>query len=91
MAKKTVANLLQVPIHYYVLVDWRAFIDVIDLIGGVDLYVEKDMYYEDPYADLFIDIKHGYQHLDGSGQANMCVSAKMSWVILAACKGSRSL
>ena len=50
---------------YYVLVDWRAFLDVIDLIGGVDLYVEKDMYYEDPYADLFIDIKHGYQHLDG--------------------------
>ena len=65
MAKQTVANLLQVPIHYYVLVDWRAFIDVIDLIGGVDLYVEKDMYYEDPYADLVIDIKHGYQHLDG--------------------------
>lgn len=65
MTKQTVANLLQVPIHYYVLVDWRAFIDVIDLIGGVDLYVEKDMYYEDPYADLLIDIKHGYQHLDG--------------------------
>lgn len=65
MAKQTVANLLQVPIHYYVLVDWQAFIDVIDLIGGVDLYVEKDMYYEDPYADLLIDIKHGYQHLDG--------------------------
>ena len=42
----------------------------IDLIGGVDLYVDKDMHYEDPYADLKIDIKHGYQHLDGnkSGQ-----------------------
>jgi LCP family protein required for cell wall assembly len=65
MAKQTVANLLRVPIHYYCLADWRGFIDVVNLIGGVDLYVEKDMYYEDPYADLVIDIKHGYQHMDG--------------------------
>ena len=36
------------------------------MIGGVDLYVEKDMYYHDPYADLLIDIKHGYQHMDGT-------------------------
>lgn len=65
LAKQTVANLLRVPIHYYVLVDWRAFKESIDLIGGVDLYVDKDMYYEDPYADLVIDIKPGYQHLNG--------------------------
>ncbi len=65
MAKQTVANLLRVPIHYYCLADWRGFIDVVNLIGGVDIYVDKDMYYEDPYADLVIDIKHGYQHMDG--------------------------
>lgn len=65
MAKQTVANLLRVPIHYYCLADWRGFIDIVNLIGGVDIYVDKDMYYEDPYADLVIDIKHGYQHMDG--------------------------
>lgn len=65
MAKQTVANLLRVPIHYYCLADWRGFIDVVNLIGGVDIYVDKDMYYEDPYANLVIDIKHGYQHMDG--------------------------
>ncbi|WP_293829390.1 LCP family protein [uncultured Phascolarctobacterium sp.] len=65
MAKQTVANLLRVPIHYYALANWRGFIDVVNLIGGVDIYVEKDMYYEDPYANLVIDIKHGYQHMDG--------------------------
>lgn len=65
MAKQTVANLLRVPIHYYAVANWRGFIDMVDLIGGVDLYVDKDMYYEDPYADLVIDIKHGYQHMDG--------------------------
>lgn len=65
MAKQTVANLFQIPIHYYMQVDWRGFIDVVDLLGGVDMYVEHDMDYEDPYADLKIHIKKGFQHLDG--------------------------
>jgi LCP family protein required for cell wall assembly len=65
LAKKTVANLLQVPIHHYVLLNWQGFIDVIDIIGGIEYYVEDDMNYEDPYAGLEIHIKQGYQHLDG--------------------------
>ena len=65
MTKQTVQNLLQTPIHYYALANWRGFIEVVDLIGGVKLYVEKDMKYHDPYADLVIDIKQGYQHMDG--------------------------
>jgi len=31
----------------------------------VDMYVEHNMDYEDPYANLKIHIKQGYQHLDG--------------------------
>ena len=65
MAKQTVANLLNVPIHYYALANWKGFIDVVDLIGGVDIYVDRDMHYEDPYANLVIDIKHGFQHMNG--------------------------
>lgn len=65
MAKQTVANLLRIPIHYYALLNWQGFIKVVNLLGGVDLYVEKDMKYKDPYANLNIDIKQGYQHLDG--------------------------
>ncbi len=65
MAKQTVENLLEVPVHYYALADWQGFIDVVDKIGGVDLYVDNDMHYEDPYADLVIDIKKGSQHMDG--------------------------
>ena len=65
LAKQTVANLLQVPIHYSITIDWKAFIQVIDILGGVDLYVENDMEYADPYAHLEISLKKGYQHLDG--------------------------
>ena len=64
-AKQVVSQLLKVPVHYYALANWQGFIEVIDLLGGVDIYVEKDMYYTDPYANLVIDIKQGYQHFDG--------------------------
>jgi len=66
LAISTVEQLLQVPVHYYVVIDWQAFIKVIDILGGVDLYVETDMNYEDPYANLAIHLKKGYQHLDGN-------------------------
>lgn len=65
MAKQTVYNLLRIPIHYYLVANWRGFIALVDQIGGVDIFVENDMYYEDPYADLVIDIKKGPQHMDG--------------------------
>ncbi len=63
---QTVEQLLQIPIHYHVVIDWQAFIEVVDILGGVDLYVENDMNYEDPYANLAIHLSKGYQHLDGS-------------------------
>jgi LCP family protein required for cell wall assembly len=66
LAVQTVEQLLQIPVHYYVVVDWQAFIEVVDTLGGVDLYVENDMNYEDPYANLAIHLSKGYQHLDGS-------------------------
>lgn len=65
MAKQTVQNLLRIPIHYYVVANWRGFIDIVDQIGGVTISVAEDMYYEDPYADLVIDIKKGPQHMNG--------------------------
>ena len=65
LAQRTVEQFLQIPINYYVVINWQAFIKVIDTLGGVDLYVEHDMNYQDPYAELDIDITKGYQHLDG--------------------------
>lgn len=62
----TLELLLDVPIHYYMRVDHSGFRRLIDVIGGVDYYVERDMFYEDPYQDLYIDLKKGQQRLDGS-------------------------
>ena len=68
LTQKTVENLLGVKMDHYILVDTRSFERIIDAIGGVDLNVEKRMYYEDPWDDnggLVIDLYPGEQHLDG--------------------------
>ena len=65
----TVERLLGVKIDHYVRVDFEGFKQVVDILGGVDLVIDQDMYYEDPYADppLLINFTASEepQHLDG--------------------------
>lgn len=68
LSQNAVENLLGVEIDYYVLVNTAAFERIVDAVGGVDIDVEKRMYYEDPWDDnggLIIDLYPGEQHLDG--------------------------
>jgi len=67
LAMKTIGNLIGLDIQYYVYVDFQGFIKLVDALGGVDFYVEKDMKWTDN-ADgnrYDIDLKKGQQHLDG--------------------------
>lgn len=69
LSQEVVEDLLGVPIDYYVKINTKAFERIIDAIGGIDINVEKRMYYEDPYDDnggLVIDIRSGEQHMDGA-------------------------
>lgn len=64
----TLANFLGVKIDYSFVMNFHGFVRLIDAIGGVDINVEKKMYYSDPYDDdggLVIDFKPGMQHMDG--------------------------
>ncbi len=68
LSEKTVENLLGIDIDHYVIVNTKSFVKIIDAIGGVDIDVEKRMYYEDPWDDdggLYIDLYPGMQHMDG--------------------------
>ena len=49
-----------------VLVKPSSFRKVVDYFGGVDLQVPYRMKYSDPTQDLVINLKKGFQHLDGS-------------------------
>ena len=62
---ETVENLLGVEIDGYVKFSFETFRDTIDAMGGVYFDVPQDMFYEDPYQDLYIDLKAGEQHLNG--------------------------
>src|SRR3990167_298678 len=71
LASRTVENVLGIPIHYYVSLDFEAFKKMVDTVGGIDVYVEKainDPYY--PAADMIrydpFSISAGEHHLDGA-------------------------
>lgn len=67
LAKQTIEKLLNVKADHYFVINFSAFKKIIDLLGGVDLDVEKDMYYRDDYDGengLVIDLQKGQQHLD---------------------------
>ena len=49
----------------YLLIDLDAFVELVDLMGGVEFDVPCDMYYNDPSQDLYIDLKAGKQKLNG--------------------------
>lgn len=49
----------------YVLVDLDGFVDLVDLMGGVEFDVPVDMHYHDPSQNLYIDLNAGEQELDG--------------------------
>lgn len=58
---KTVEQFLDIPVHYYVETNFEGFSGTIDILGGVTINVEQDMY----YPDENIDLKAGLQKLNG--------------------------
>lgn len=65
LLRQEIENLLGIPIDFYVTVDLKGFIALVDQIGGVDFDVPVDMDYDDPYQDLHIHFSKGMQHLNG--------------------------
>ncbi len=65
LSQRAVEDLLGIPVDYHVLINFAAFAKIVDAVGGVDINVEKRMYYSDPYDNLVIDLKPGLQHMNG--------------------------
>jgi len=63
---KTLKETYGMDINYYITIDNKAFVNVIDTLGGVDIDVPYNMNYDDPYQDLHIHLKKGMQHLNGA-------------------------
>lgn len=68
LAMQTVGQYLDLPIHFYVSIDFEGFIALVDAIGGIEYEVERDMTHFDATDDpaYNINLKAGLQHLDGN-------------------------
>ena len=69
LTKQTVSELIGYPIHYYVRGNFDGFRRFIDLIGGIDIYVPRDLsdptYPDDNYGFDPLFIPAGQHHMDG--------------------------
>ena len=68
LTQRTVEDFLGIRIDHYIIINTHAFQKIVDAIGGIDIDVEKRMYYEDPWDDdggLIINLRPGLQHMDG--------------------------
>ena len=65
LSEQTVQDNFGIPTDKYVALDFQGFEQAIDILGGVDLVVDKKMDYDDNWGHLHIHLKPGFQHLNG--------------------------
>lgn len=65
LTKNTVSNLFSVPIDQYVSIDFNGFQELVDALGGIQVYVEKDLRFHDRISNQYFELSEGLQTLDG--------------------------
>jgi LCP family protein required for cell wall assembly len=65
LSRQVAEQLLGVSIDYYIKTNIEGLTRTVDILGGVEIDIEKDMHYRDRRGGLFINLKKGYRHLDG--------------------------
>ncbi len=65
LSQETVEALLGIDVDYYARIDFSGFKDIVDVLGGVDIDVEKKMDWDDRRGNLHIHLTPGLQHMDG--------------------------
>lgn len=65
LVRAVVEDIFHIPLPYYAAFTPESFAKMVDMNGGVPLYVEKNMYHADAAGETDINIFQGYQTLDG--------------------------
>ncbi|MEN6521517.1 MAG: LCP family protein [Armatimonadota bacterium] len=65
LAVNAVQGVLGVKVDYYMQTDIAGLKNIVDLLGGVGIDVEKNMHYTDRRGGLYINLRKGYRHLNG--------------------------
>ena len=62
----TIEELLDIPVDYYVRMNFNAFIDVVNALGGIEIDVPYSFVELDEFENPVIKLEKGLQKLDGS-------------------------
>lgn len=62
---RTTENFLGVRFPHFIEIRERGFVHLIDAVGGVNVYIDKDLNYDDNWDGLHIHLKKGYRRLGG--------------------------
>lgn len=65
LLKDTVEDFIDIKLDYYLETDFNGFADIIDLIGGIDIHIDKPLHYVDKAGGLYINLPAGDVHLNG--------------------------
>jgi LCP family protein required for cell wall assembly len=75
---ETVQHNFGIRVHGYAMINFQGFRDIVDLLGGVDIYVEKEIwdhrYPDDRGGEMTIHIPTGQQHMDSEMLLRYCRS-----------------
>lgn len=75
---QTIQQDFGIPMHGYVMINLQGFREIVDLLGGVDIYVDKEIwdnkYPDDRGGEITIHIPAGQQHMDGEMLLRYCRS-----------------
>jgi LCP family protein required for cell wall assembly len=65
VSAKTVGALFDIDVDYYVRVNYNSVIDIVDALGGIDVYSEYSFWAHDTYKTNYYQISEGMNHLNG--------------------------
>ncbi len=61
----TVEQTFGIKVDNYLVLNLMGVREVVDALGGIDVYVEKSMHYRDRTAGLYINLEPGLHHMEG--------------------------
>jgi polyisoprenyl-teichoic acid--peptidoglycan teichoic acid transferase len=65
MTAATISDYLQIPIEYYSIINFKGFTEMVDTIGGLEVDVEKEIYFHDRITKSYFLLYPGSQTLTG--------------------------
>ncbi len=72
LLRKTIKENFDIDLHYYAMVNFDGFVQVVDVVApnGIDVEIDRRMFYDDGTGKTYIDFKPGHHTLNGEQALN---------------------